>query len=389
MSQTQQSTTLPARVVIDGVPRVHFYEGGARCPEDIILPSVLRAFTEFMGDPDLGCKHCLARTPNCKINCSYSYLVGVTGAAFYLSWKEGWHDDNVALFYMSDDADAPYRRGMQAIGYAYEKVDRESGADEAEFRRRIVESIGERHMPVLAHGVIGPPELSIITGYDEGGDVLIGWNFFQNMPDMNANVEFEPGGYFRKRDWYKDTLGLMVVGERREKPKFGDSFRDALTFGLQVIRTPMVKPGPNAPEWYRDRHNGLAAYTAWAEHLLRDEDFPADDEAVLRQRHMVHESAVGTVAEARWYGSQFLLQAADPDHLHYNMAEELMHAAACFAGEHELMWKVWDLAGGNGNPDAWRKLAEPAVRRQMAPIILQSRDKCAQAAEHIERALAR
>ena len=31
----------PVRCVLDGVPRVHFYEGGKRCPEDIILPSVM------------------------------------------------------------------------------------------------------------------------------------------------------------------------------------------------------------------------------------------------------------------------------------------------------------------------------------------------------------
>jgi hypothetical protein len=51
------------------------------------------------------------------------------------------------------------------------------------------------------------------------------------------------------------------------------------------------------------------------------------------------------------------------------------------------MWKLWDLAGGNGNPDAYRYFADPAVRRQMAPIIQQARDRDAQAADHIERAL--
>jgi hypothetical protein len=51
------------------------------------------------------------------------------------------------------------------------------------------------------------------------------------------------------------------------------------------------------------------------------------------------------------------------------------------------MWRLWDLAGGNGNPDAYRYFADPAVRRQMAPIIQQARDRDAQAADHIERAL--
>ena len=46
----------PPRVVLEGVPGVHFYEGGDRCPEDITSPSCLRACVEYLGD-GLGCRH--------------------------------------------------------------------------------------------------------------------------------------------------------------------------------------------------------------------------------------------------------------------------------------------------------------------------------------------
>ena len=68
-------------------------------------------------------------------------------------------------------------------------------------------------------------------------------------------------------------------------------------------------------------------------------------------------------------------------------SEHVLHAAACYAAEHDLMWQLWDLAGGISNPEAWKRLADPAVRRQMVPIIHQARDKDAQAADHMERAL--
>ena len=48
----------------------------------------------------------------------------------------------------------------------------------------------------------------------------------------------------------------------------------------------------------------MVASTAWAEHLPRDEDLPADDEAVLRE-HQVHDAVIGTLAGARWHGSVF------------------------------------------------------------------------------------
>lgn len=378
----------PVRFVLDNVPKIGFYEGGPRCPEDIPLPSVLRALTEYLDEADYGCKFCRATRPNCQINCSYAFFLGVTGAAFFCSWKEGWHGDNIGAFYLSEDPAAMEKNALKAIGYHFDWIlpspEREN---QSVFLPAIVESL-KRGMPVISYGVIGPPEAGLITGYDESGDVLIGWNFFQGMPEFSAGVEVESSGYFRKRAWAKDTACLLVLGEKQPKPSLKETYRAALEFALQVVRTPIVRPSPNEGEWYRHRHNGLAAYTAWADHLLCDDAFPPNDEATLRAHHAIHNDAVGTVAEARWYGGQFLIEAANPDYLPFQMAEDLLHAAALYAGEHDLMWKIWDLAGGNGNPQAHLKLADPAVRRQMVQLILQARDKDALAVDHIERALA-
>jgi hypothetical protein len=375
-----------SRAVLEGVPRVHFYKGGKRCPEDIILPSVMRAVLEFLGDKEYGCKHCLAQSPECTVLCTYALLVGVSGAGSFLSWKEGWHGDNPAIFYMSDDAAAPERHIFEAIGYEFEWVVKSQGReDEALFRQRIVESI-QRGVPVLGYGVVGPPEPSIVVGYDEGGDVLIGWSFFQD-----ASTECEPSGYFRKRDWFGSTACLLIVGEKKDKPSLEETCRTALQWMLKVTCTPMVRPEADAPERYRGRHNGLAAYEAWAEHLLRDEEWPAGDEAALRAHHQIHNDAVGTVAEARWYGAVFLAQlvegfAAGPGKR--GTQAQILHAAACYAAEHDLMWEVWELAGGIGSPEAYRYMADPAVRRAMVKIVRQARDQDAQAAEHLEQALA-
>jgi hypothetical protein len=374
-------TTMPNRLVLEGVPRVHFYEGGRRCPEDIPFPSVMRALMEYFGEEDFGCRSSHTLQPGCKVSCSYAFFIGVSGVASFLSWKPGWEGDNVEIMYMSDDPGAPFERALQAAGYEYQIVGMEEGRDnEAFFRERIIESI-QAGRPVLAFGPIGPPESAILTGYDEGGDVLIGWSFFQDMPEFNAGVEFEPSGQFRKRDWfnYQPEFSFIVIGQKKPRPPLSETWRQALEWMLQVARTPVT---------FGDRHNGLAAYTAWAEQLLRDEDFP-EDEAILRQRHDVHNNVVGMVAEARWYGSQFLIGMTEggDDFVHRDAIEDLYHAAALYAGEHGLMWQLWDLAGGNGHPEAWKKFADPAVRRQMVPIIRQARDKDAQAADHLERAL--
>jgi len=381
----------PTRSVLDGIPRVHFYQGGKRCPEDIILPSVMRAVLEYLGESDAGpreygCKHCLAPNPNCTVLCTYAYLVGVSGAASFLSWKDGWHGDNVAPFYMSADPEAPERNIFRAIGYDYEWVQKAPGRDnEALFRQRIAESI-QRGVPVLGYGVVGPPEASIVAGYDESGDVLIGWSFFQD-----PKAEAEPSGYFRQRDWFENTVALLIIGDRVDKPSLQDTCRDALQWMLHVTRMPMVRPEPDAPEEYQRRHSGLAAYKAWAAHLLNDDAWPLSDESVLRAHHQIHNDAVGTVAEARWYGSVFLAQIVEGFEAgpkKPGREADILHAAACYAAEHDLMWEIWELAGGIGNHEAHQAMADPNVRRAMVEIIRQAREQDARAADYIERALA-
>ena len=375
----------PERIVLDGVPPVGFYpdmqrrdDSRMRCPEDVPWPSCLRACLEYLGD-GLGCRK-IGLCTDWGLGCGYAYLMGTTGAAFRLSWKPGWHGDNVATWLVSDDPSEIFRRGLASVGYKNQALCgadfRKQGIDPAEhFRATILESIGNGR-PVIAHGVIGPPEECIVAGYDEGGDVLTGWNYFQHFDDQKAGVEYEPNGMFRKRDWAGDIWSLMVIGEKQERPDLKQAYRDALAWALEVMRTPVR---------YGDRHSGLAAFDAWIEHLLRDDEFATDDLDVLRQRFVVHDDAVLVIAEGRWYGSIFLAQAAMDGGL---KAPELYAAASCCAAEHDLMWKVWGCVGGHGHgDDKVRKLAEPGVRRQIADILRQARDLDAQAADHLERAL--
>ncbi len=365
---------LPERCVLEGVPRIHFYEGARFCPEDICFPSALKSCLEYMGDP-IGCKH---TSPPARglAACGYSYLVGTTGEAFALSWSPDWRPSNAIRNLAVVTDDAPYRYALDSIGYTCKSVHKEPDRDnEAIFREHIVASIAQARHPVIAFGVIGPPEAAIIAGYDAGGEVLMGWSFFQGDPQFAGGLEFEPSGYFRKRDWFRETDGLVIIGEKHDAPKLDHVTKQALRWNIEVARRPLVN----------GLASGFAAYTAWAEALSHDADFPADDEATLRSRHMLHEMAVGTVAENRWYGAQFLLEAAE--HVHYSLVEDLFIAAGRLAGEHDLMWKVWDAAGGNGNPQAWARLAEPAVRRQIIPLILEARDKDIDAVAHCEHAL--
>ena len=80
---------IPMRSALEGVERIHFYEGGGRCPEDITFPSVMRTVMEYLGE-NLGCKHHRPLEKSWGLGCSYSYFMGVSGLAFALNWEPGW-----------------------------------------------------------------------------------------------------------------------------------------------------------------------------------------------------------------------------------------------------------------------------------------------------------
>lgn len=373
-----ESITAPAKAVLEHVPRIHFYEGGPRCPEDICYPSVMRAVLEYLGE-NLGCKHCKVEGTDWGLGCSYSYFMGISGNGVLMSWLDGWQENSFNMEFLPGDLLEPYRWTFKSIGYGVQIYSPQAG--EEAMRQVIIHSITQKRRPVIGFGIVGPPEPVIITGYDEHGDVLIGWSFFQNMPEFSTGLEYEGGApdhYFRKRGWFPETQRLLVLGDKGQSPDQGPVLIESLRYALTAARTPHITRGGLTA------HTGLNGYTAWAADLLR-RDFDGLDEAAMQQRFRAHDFQVGNVAEARWYAALWLANTFE--RVHYNMAEDLLKAAGCLAGEHQMMWNAWDLCGGNGNPDGWHHFADSLVRAQLAAVVIESGKKYREAVEHIERAL--
>ena len=107
-------------------------------------------------------------------------------------------------------------------------------------RGTVMRNIGVRRIPLIAFGVVGPPEACLVTGYDESGKVLIGWSYFQEMPPFNEGLETEPGGQFRRRGWPDVTESLVVWGDRLGRPPLIQVYRGALAWALRIVRTPVI-----------------------------------------------------------------------------------------------------------------------------------------------------
>lgn len=376
----------PSRSLLSDVPPVHFYDGGkdGRCPEDFPFFSCIRAWLEHDGS-SLGCK--VTEAQDKRTGCTYALLMTVCGYSGSAAWNPGqWDHGFSALDARWDDVRVRIKCTLQGIGRNGRLVgnaDRngrpgsmeglDERADESTMRRLIAETIADGR-PLLAFGVVGPPECCLICGYEDGGDVLVGWSYFTEWEQNDPDIERDGSGMFHRRHWYPNTLALLTISPQTQ-PGWAIPYREMVERNLDALRAQPVGPYVT----------GIAVWDVWAHDLESDTRFGSDDLEVLMNLHMPHTDAVGNVAEARWYGHLALREAA----VHLPEAKsEIQAAADCFKRQHDLMWDIWKAAGGNGIGETFaRALAEPSARQAILPLMKQAKDLDIQAADHLQAAL--
>jgi hypothetical protein len=183
--------------VLYGVPKVGYG------PEGITpFPRCLASVLKYMGQ-----------------EISYTDVMGVSGAAFRLRWVRGrWFGGNVDVRNIFEDPIAVFQRSFSAVGRTFNMVERGKDSSKQEFIDLIRTEVDEGR-PVIALGIIGPPEACIVTGYRDNGKTLLGWSFFQDMPEFAAGLSYDDAGYFVTQSWWEnpETVALIAVGEERKE----------------------------------------------------------------------------------------------------------------------------------------------------------------------------
>ncbi len=251
----------PDSKILEGVKR-YSHEADCFCSFVASMKSIL----EYVGDP-----------------LDYDYVMGASGLAFRRFFQR--HDGgNVDPMRLAPDS---LQRTFWVLGYDYRVISHAEGR--ATMLEALKESTG-KGIPVLATGIIGPPESGIVCGYSQGGHVLHGWSYFQD-PSID--------GYYARPDWYENaqwwhSVGLILLGDKLPGPL--PSKREVLEATLPwVIQLERETEHPGVP----DHVAGLAAYDCWADDLDAGIDYASDDPDVAQMRHwvgmdeavMVHEAA--------------------------------------------------------------------------------------------------
>jgi hypothetical protein len=303
------------------------------------------------------------------------YLMGISGGAYKFLWFPGWSPALCDLLIIGEE---PIRRTFAGLGYEYTFCKGHDRPDaeqvRATYQRKVVESI-DRGVPVIAQGIVGPPEACVVAGYERGGQVLRGWSYFQE----------DSSQYFRAEDWEKDCYALILIGQKVSRPSPQQVLRDSLEWAIELCRVPTRECTPVAPEYQGLHYSGLAAYDAMVEALGDDDAFPEGDLGVLTVRSIpIGNDGIHLLACKRGAAASFLNGMADQG---LPGADELRQAAAAFEAEAQVLRGAWGVVPYSESPAEDRlKLADPAFRGEIAQLVRAAKAHAERAVEHLERA---
>lgn len=343
--QTMNHTTKAAEsCILYGVPKVE-YSAGECTP----FPACLKACLNYMGQI-----------------IDYSYVMAASGASFRLRWNtQMWDGGNVDIQCIYPSPLEAFGRTFKAAGRSVRYLAREESDKEGfiAFIRQEIDS----GRPLIAQGVIGPPEACIITGYTDGSQTLVGWNFFQDNPEFAKDVALHETGYFMTKGWWenKSTLLLMAIGE--EQGSLPTS-KEILQNAVDVLsREQIVIPNRYGSETHTYA-GGPAAYDAWAARISDDTEFPKDAILpILYERMVCQTDAQDMVGEGRSYAACYLGWVGQQ---YPAVAKQCGEAARLFKNAAQCTFEMNAVRGGfEQNEYTIRRFATPEVRHELALLI--------------------
>jgi hypothetical protein len=256
--------------ILYGVPKVQFGMEADGQKMEMPFPMVLKVVLNYMGQ-----------------NIGYSQIMATSGLAFSQRWCiDHWNYAALDSRTVYAEPFESFIRGFEGAGRKF-NISANSENIKSITKKEafaLIKSEIDCGRPLIALGVVGPPEPCIITGYKNNGETLLGYSLYQQWEE---GIALDESGYFIKDNWWNDTQAVMSIGEEICEPlPVKEVLQNALT-----IMTQEKVGAYNGSEYY---YNGQAAYEAWAKAVVSDDswlceeacDCHYDQEKMLRARGM-------------------------------------------------------------------------------------------------------
>lgn len=258
------------------------------------------------------------------------------------------------------------------MGREFSFLGREEGTSKKEFSTYIKTAIAKGY-PIIALGIIGPPEPCIVAGFELDGDVVIGWNFFQNDPEFSSAVDIMDNGYFRCETWWEntDTQAVMCIGEIKDAP-YND--RDIIKMALNIMEA-------------REENTyakGIRAYQAWKDMLLQERWFENGSTFDnLFSKLLVQNDAMTCLHDGRKWAAKYFEELA---HGHGDSEKTLcMNIAKSFNRVSQIAGEMKSLIGDWSDTEKMQKnFGDKLIRKKLGDLIDEAGKEDSQAYEQMK-----
>lgn len=331
------------------------------------IPIAFRAAMDVLGE-DFG----RTTRDGFATNDAYTLFAGVCGDAFETGINIAVDGNrlDISRRVTPIEREVAYHRSLEAAGYAGEVLLRpENGQPGGSFtyeaiRQKIVRAISNDACPVILHGVSGPERYTVVTAYEQSAAALYGWS----AGGKASSIIFEPEKLEKHRDWFDHADSVVIIGKRLGQRDERAMYLRALQRGVELLQRREVG----------GYHAGPAVYEIWSKPF--DRNYPIGTGGTKELQGLLT-TTLWELAERRHTTERFVQMAA---HALPEAKTELLAAAAEFRAIHDLMWKINELAG-----EGYEKVAEPAIRLEIARLIREAQRHDATAAEQMQQAIAR
>jgi hypothetical protein len=284
-----------------------------------------------------------------RLNCEYLAASGI-GFSYvfdkdFLNYKlpDLTHSDKIPVAYYNTDlmlhysTDQYIQFSMKYAGFNYNIINKDVN-NKNDLWNAIKSSI-DNQIPVLAETLVGTL-WSIITGYDEENDKLIGWFpvGVYASPEMMIG-EYPPDGYldngmFYKAKWF-DTLSKVVIVEGKTETNY--SSNEFIEYWISIMEKKQ-----------KDKLLfGGDAYNAMIELLLDDEFYQTIDDQTLNKVYAyIH--GCECIAEARCFISGLTKYGNKIGEM-LDVNGHAKEIRKSLNDIHSNVWKVWAVMGENGS----------------------------------------
>ena len=213
---------IPESKSINGVPRISRWNPPEGCDMFYSMPAMMAQILCYTETYEQGAS---LPVPMSALNERFCDLMHYTGIAYGFLWEDDRHVIE-ELWRVHDYADM-IERVMRFYGRNYLWLTSENSTPD-QMRRAMCWSINRGH-PVMAEFVGGLPEFSVITGYENSGNTVIGVTYCEEC----AARMTDEGFFVNPARWDENfDMNMLIPGDKCE-PVYTE--KDSIAFALEML----------------------------------------------------------------------------------------------------------------------------------------------------------